>query len=263
MTKLATFVLSPLGILFALLIVAALLLRRRPRTAESVLSVAVVWVYVWTCPWVVGHVVRWWEGGYPPVDLAGLTPAAVAVTLGGAVSSATPPRRDPDLSGAADRVFMAARLFHAGKVQAILVSGGGVGPKAPPGKQSEAEATIPFLVSLGVPRDAILLESASMNTIDNAKASAGMLRDIGVTRIALVTSAIHMPRALHAFRYVGLDPIPVPTDFQGAEQDRSTLRFLPSADALGQGSATVKEMVGLVYYRVKYRAKKADAEDAE
>lgn len=251
MTKLAAFVLSPLGILFLLLVVGYLV-RRRPKGVSAVVGMGIVWLYVWSCPWVAGELARWWEGRYAPVALSEAPAVQVVVILGGGVSAALPPRLESDLSDAADRVWTGARMVLAGKAGAILVSGGGLGPNAPPDKQPEAEATVPFLLALGVPRNVILLETKSMNTIENAQRSAEQLRDLEVERVALVTSAIHMPRAMHAFRHAGIEPVPVPTDFQGVDPGGGPMRFLPSAGALAQNSAVIKEMIGMVYYRVRY-----------
>ena len=56
------------------------------------------------------------------------------------------------------------------------------------------------LVELGVPADRILLESTSQVTHDEAVLTARMLRDLEITSCVLVTSNLHMRRALATFR---------------------------------------------------------------
>ncbi|MEA3643378.1 MAG: YdcF family protein, partial [Lamprobacter sp.] len=92
---------------------------------------------------------------------------------------------------AADRVWHAARLFHAGKFQQLLLSGGQV----PTGDGSEAKAMRRFLLDLGVPDRAIRLEGLSTNTASNASATAALLQADGIEACMLVTSALqHAPR---------------------------------------------------------------------
>jgi len=70
--------------------------------------------------WLLGQL----EAEYPPAPIETLPHADVAIVLGGSIGQPLPPRITPDLSDAADRVLYAARLFRAGKVDRILVSGG-------------------------------------------------------------------------------------------------------------------------------------------
>ena len=56
-----------------------------------------------------------------------------------------------------------------------------------------------FLGALGVPQSVFMLESRSRSTRENAVNSAVMLRERGMNRILLVTSARHMPRARALF----------------------------------------------------------------
>ena len=59
-----------------------------------------------------------------------------------------------------------------------------------------------FLVALGVPESAIVMEGKSMNTIENMQETRAL---VGTGRVALVTSGYHMPRALRLARKAGLD----------------------------------------------------------
>ncbi|MGH9904552.1 MAG: YdcF family protein, partial [Pyrinomonadaceae bacterium] len=99
-----------------------------------------------------------------------------------------------DFGSNASRIWAAARLYHAGVAPQIIVSGGSF-PRAD-GKMpvSEAESIRPVLQELGVPFDAILLEPRSLNTRENAQESRHLIED--QAKVALVTSAFHMPRAM-------------------------------------------------------------------
>lgn len=69
------------------------------------------------------------------------------------------------------------------------------------------------LVRAGVPRDAIIEELWSLTTLENAIFSAGILRRIGASSVALVSCAWHLPRAALNFRGAGVAVVAaLPTD---------------------------------------------------
>jgi uncharacterized SAM-binding protein YcdF (DUF218 family) len=98
-------------------------------------------------------------------------------------------------------------------------------------------------MALGVPRDAMVLDSASSDTESQARAVRGLLKG---ERCILVTSAVHMRRALALFRKAGVDALPAPTDFQS--QSNPGIRpgsFFPDARQIGLADAAAHEYLGL------------------
>lgn len=93
------------------------------------------------------------------------------------------------------RVGHAVALHHADLAPRLLMSGGGTPP--------EAEAMATLAADAGVPRDRLLLEPRSRNTVENALFSLRLL-DPGL-RLVVVSDAWHLPRALHVFRRLGAD----------------------------------------------------------
>lgn len=100
-----------------------------------------------------------------------------------------------------ERIATAARLFQAGAAPRVVATGG-VTHGAP---RAEAEAIAEGLVAAGVPRDAILVERASLRTIDNARLTAQLLAPLGAHRIWIVTQPFHGRRAARLFRDAGFD----------------------------------------------------------
>lgn len=162
------------------------------------------------------------------------------VVLGGGMSAPNAQRPYADLSAAADRVWHAARLFHAGKAPLLVLSGG---PAAAPDSVSEAQAMRLFLRDLDVPDAAMVLEEHSGNTRQNAAMSAKLLGRRGVTQVLLVTSALHMARAAAHFEVAGLSVIPVATGHE-CLGDRQSGRLIPSAEALDGSGRALKEWLG-------------------
>ncbi len=221
-----------------------LLWRGRRQTGAWLLTIAIAWLWLWSTP-VFGDWLRaTLEQRYPAVSVDSLPTADAIVLLGGAVQPAAPPERpDPDLSAAADRVWHAARLYHAGKAPFILISGG----KLPWSSADlpEAEAIADLLRPLGVPDSALILETHSRTTRENRDDSLPILHAHGAHRILLVTSALHMPRAMALFSKSELELIPAATDFEISRPiDTHPLRWFPDAQALADSTRAFKEYLG-------------------
>jgi len=59
-----------------------------------------------------------------------------------------------------------------------------------------------WLVKRGVPKNKILLENRSMNTIENAKFTKRMVDKMHNVKLIMVTSKNHMPRARKIFNNI-------------------------------------------------------------
>lgn len=182
------------------------------------------------------------ENQFAQVPIASVPHAQAMVVLGGTVSPPLSGETEINLGAGADRVWYAARLFNAGKAPLVLLSGGG---DLEHQAFSEARAMAVFLQDLGVPAQAIVLEETSRNTRQNAAFSAVLLKARGIEHILLVTSALHMPRALALFEAQGLQVTPAPTDFEASQdQPFGLLAWLPDAGALNGSAMAMKEWVG-------------------
>jgi uncharacterized SAM-binding protein YcdF (DUF218 family) len=237
---------SPLGMALALGLLSVLLLLltrrrfwRRAGAAAGVLALG--WLWLWSTP-VVSHALRaQLEAQAGPAAVEAVPAAAAMVVLGGGVGGARGAARPyPDLLPAADRVWHAARLYHAGKAPRVLLSGGITRQDEP----SEAQSMRLFLRALGVPDAAIVREDDSMTSGANAQRAAAMLRPRGVDTVILVTSALHMRRARAEFERAGLKVTPAPTDFESLGRAVEARDWLPSADALDGSGRAFKEWVG-------------------
>ena len=129
----------------------------------------------------------------------------------------------------------------------LLVTGGRVDPAA-----AEAEADI-MARSLRdhfnvAPR---WLETRSRTTRENAVYSAKLLAEAGVTRIALVSHALHMHRAVEEFSRQGLTVLPAPTAYFSHVPARGWLAFFPSARALHHSRMALHEWLGYWFYKLE------------
>lgn len=245
LSAILTAIISPLGTSMLLALFAVSLgVFRWPRSAICSGVFALVWLWVWSMPVLANWASAKVSEDFPPFaseqSIAQLDPAGAIVLLGGGVDPSTATRPWPDLGESSDRVWMAAKLWHARRAP-LIVASGGYDPRSH--TQSEAEAMRDLLVAFGIPARAIVLESTSRNTRQNATQTARLLDERGLRKILLVTSASHMKRALVHFREAGLEAVPVPTDH--ASIDFADLRrFVPSAHALELSTRALKEWIG-------------------
>jgi uncharacterized SAM-binding protein YcdF (DUF218 family) len=253
-TKAIAQVLMPLPLAIEALVVAAILARFGKRRAAASLRIgAVAFLWVLSTPVASDAFVRTLEDRYPPTTVDATPKADAIVVLGGGIAPACPPRPSPDLTEGADRVLLAARLHRAGKAPVVIVTGGG-GP-AGGDARPECRDMADLLVEWGVPRDAIVEEEAARDTAGNASETKQVLAARHLERVLLVTSAVHMPRALAAFRKAGVDAVPCPTDFLAVDPDsRTVLDWLPDAGALDRSTAAAHEWLGHLWYRMSGKA---------
>lgn len=243
---------TPLGVALGAGLLALPALRRRGRgLAAGLLGFSLLWLWAWSLPVTAQVIMRSLTTRYPPQRAETLPEADAIVLLGGSVVPAWNGNGAPypDLRESADRVWHAARLYHAGKAPLIIVSAGNVWDA--PGRQSESDATRMVLAAFGVPESSVVSERSSRTTRGNAAYSAEIAASRGLETVLVVTSAWHMHRTLATFRRAGLQALAAPTDHGSKGAQPLLLRILPSSWALRQSTKAFREHLGLLVYRLR------------
>jgi len=186
--------------------------------------------------------------------------AQAIVVLGGGTDSPDYPRPIVDVTAAGDRVLYAGSLFKDGKAPLVLLSGGNISWM---GERSNtpADQMAWILEMMDIPRDVLILQTRSQNTHEDALYSSQLLKEMGIQKIILVTSALHMPRSVALFEKQGMEVIPAPTDYRvtqtnWAETIRPNLQsfiisLIPSASNVSAVSNALKEYIGIIVYRMR------------
>ena len=240
--------LPPGNLLVASLLGLALRRLGRPRTGGALIGIALLGGWLLATPVGAGWLMRPLEADFPAVPVAALPDADVIVVLGGGLAPLPDDGRLPDVRTAADRYWLGAALFHAGRAPVVVASGGNVWS----GAGTEARAIRRLMSDLGVPEEAIVLEERSRTTYEHARYSALHPVVAEAERIILVTSASHMRRALGAFRRTtAASLIAASTDHTAPGTEPLSIRLLPDADALATSARALHEYLGLVVYRVR------------
>src|SRR6185369_7614076 len=104
---------------------------------------------------------------------------------------------------------------------------------------------------LGVPADSIRREDRSQTTWENAQ-QLRLLSPALPERIWLVSSAIHLPRALIAFRAAGFEPCVYASDRRYVPPGGIGY-YLPQSSALIKTESAIHELIGEALYRWRAR----------
>jgi uncharacterized SAM-binding protein YcdF (DUF218 family) len=249
LSKVATALIQPLAFVSLVLVAAIVVaLRGRLRAAAALTAAALALLWTLSAPIPSAALRRPLERRHPERPLAELPLAQAILVLGGAVQGVAPPRLRPELNSAGDRLVFAAALHRAGKAPLVIASGGAYEwQREPP----DSHGVRMLLQEMGVPADAIRIEDTSVTTWQNCVNSRALLPG-DAPRVLLVTSALHMPRALGACRAAGLDAIAATTDVEALDDPGDGLLYwLPDGQSLGASESAVKELGGLLVYRLR------------
>jgi uncharacterized SAM-binding protein YcdF (DUF218 family) len=237
----------PPGLFLVLLVIGMLILRRKPLTGRTLLLSGIVLCYLLSTPIVAGLLIEQVEI-YPALEAADLEASdaqAIVVLSSGWEKNAAEYGDDTVGPHTLIRCRYGAYL-HARTGLPILASGG----IPAVGKTSLAQMMADLLSGeFGVGE--VWIEDRSRTTYDNARFSARLLREKRIDTIFLVSEAWHLARAVPVFEKTGLRVIPAPTAFRGKDA-RGLLAWLPAASALGRSYAALHEIVGMLWYRIRY-----------
>ena len=241
----ASFLLPPLSLLI-LFIAGLVLLFIRPASGRIVLTAASILLWIVSTPYFAEGGMRWLEKGVIP--LPDKHPSADAIViLGGGTYFHAPEYAGRDTVSADTllRLRYGARLQRETGKPVLVTGGKPLGNSLSEAEQMQEILEQDFHVAVR------WTENESSNTFENANNSFRILQREGIHRIYLVTHAWHMPRAAQAFRRAGFEVVEAPTAFS-TRYRTDLLAFLPRAESLQDSNIFIHELIGLLWYRVKW-----------
>jgi uncharacterized SAM-binding protein YcdF (DUF218 family) len=186
------------------------------------------------------------ESRFPLWDSGKGEPTGIIV-LGGTISPTLSfARQQVALNDAGERVTATVELAHKYPNARIVFSGGN--GALIPGRLREADFALHVLEDLGVPSNRIMLEREARNTAENAIFSRRLIAPKPGERWLLVTSAMHMPRAMGAFRRAGFPVEAYPVDYRSAGWPDVWTVPGSVVDGIARTDIAVHEWLGLFIY---------------
>ncbi|WP_291741098.1 YdcF family protein, partial [Limnobacter sp. UBA1615] len=250
LTKYAIWLLSPLGLWIALTAMAGLGLFGRRQWRARIMVLAQLQLLAFSLPWVGDTLLGQLEDEALVMEANRPLPPnvdAIVVLGGGLEGRYDGVRALPDLNDAGDRVWQGARLYKQGVAPRMVLSGGLF--QADPRKEAEAPGMKMFMLDMGVPENALVIEGNSRTTFENALRTRELLGEDS-SNIALVTSAFHMGRSVLWFEKAGFTVYPVRTDIRVLNESRAFWEWLPKPQALDESTIAIKEYLGRLQLKV-------------
>lgn len=194
--------------------------------------------------WLAQGITRKLEDQYPAITEVDPTIHWVVIFSGGQAGLTGIPTNSILTRVSIKRLVEGLRLYRQLPNSKLLLSGGGYASEVP-----EAIRLSELASWFAIPKSKIVLETESINTADQVKEIKQIVHD---EPFYLITSAIHMPRAMKLCQGQGLHPIAAPTDFTFYWNDeRWAKMYLPNPHNLFYLSVAMHEVLGRVWAKIK------------
>ena len=154
-------------------------------------------------------------------------------------------------NGSTMRLIAGAELARRYPGAKLVYSGSS--DSTPAQEQAGRAAAESLLGALGIAPGRTLFERASHDTGESFTDILKLVRPKGGETWMLVTSAVHMPRAMGIARKAGWTMLPWPSDYIAPADPRFGLKLGYPSEGLLAFDRALHEWVGLAYYRLRHR----------
>jgi uncharacterized SAM-binding protein YcdF (DUF218 family) len=255
--KVPDFALSPLSWALLVVVVLALAWRHLPRALRWTGVAIEVLLMLSMTPLGANTLVRMIESRVPPSTACKApVPTTIVVLSGGTEYQ---PRAAGDFAAlsrsSVQRLFAALELWQRTPDAHLVIAGGGR-------RIPEAVMMAKLAERMGVSSSAIEIETRSRTTWENARNVAALSPAVP-KRIWLVSSALHLPRALGAFRAWGFEPCAWPSGSMYVPFGLNPGYFMPQSSSLTKAELAIHELLGdVVYAGLEWKLRKSEARAA-
>jgi uncharacterized SAM-binding protein YcdF (DUF218 family) len=176
-----------------------------------------------------------------PLTSEGEAPVEALFVLGG--GSEVDVEGRPYLGEYGDRIVAAARLWHAGRVKRLVASG--ASNNSDRGRRDLGAETRQLWLGLGIPSEAIwVIDEPCFVTREEIQAYRRLQTKEGWTRVGLLSSPWHLPRALATAKREGLVVVPFPSHPRGHIPTAQLWHLVPQQDGVQNMQQVCWEVLG-------------------
>lgn len=248
LSKILAFLIAPVSWIFGLLVYSFFTSneKRAKRLRISAISI----LYICSNAFIVDEGFRAWEPLTPDWDTLDIKFDA-AIVLGG-IGDVDLRLQKINFGLNADRLLQTLKLYHTGKVNKIIFTGGSGSIEFPDKK--EGNFVYKYLRQIETPDSALIIESESRNTFENAVFTKKIIDSLEMKgSMLLVTSGFHMRRSMAIFKKAGYkDIFPYVTNrVSGIRRQSFDHLFIPNIGALYGADLLIHEWVGYLIYKLK------------
>ncbi len=248
LSKLLSFLISPLVWVFGLLVYS--FITKEEKRAKKLRITCLIVLYLTSNSFLVDECFRAWEPTTEDYE-ANIKIYEGAIILGG-IGDIDLRMQKINFGISGDRLFQTLPLYYSGKINKLIFTGGSGSIEFP--EKKEGIYVKKYLQSIHLPDSALIVESESKNTYENALFTKKLLDSLGMRgEFLLVTSGYHMPRSIAVFKKVGFTHIlPFVTNRNsGVRRFTFDHLFIPNPGALISFHLLLHEWVGFLTYKVK------------
>jgi uncharacterized SAM-binding protein YcdF (DUF218 family) len=245
-SKFIAFLIKPLGLLL-LLTNSLLLIKNRTKTKRIKILILVL-ILIFCCPVFVDQLLKLYEP--KPIAINKLQIADYGVVLtGGIMNESMSYEGNIILGDQGDRIWQTLRLYRAGKIKTIIISGGDGLSDNIKIKEYENDKCRDFLILNGVKATDIFQEKASRNTYENALFTAKLINSINKNAsVTLITSGFHLKRAQACFLKQKIKTQGFGSSYMATNLALRPIDFVPTAVAFRKTDLIYNEIIGLITY---------------
>jgi len=243
LSTVARFALDPFHIL--LFLIAGMLLSHwffGKRPFRCVASLTVVWFCVITTPFIPYAVLSSLESRYLPLDVSQVTADEeihiVVLGAGYIYNEALPANSQLDRE-MLTRLVEGVRIHNQHRNSILIVSG-----PFNHDTYSQADVAKQAAMDLGVADSTLRTQSEGHTTHEEAQVYHRKFYE--GQKLVVVTSALHMHRALGEFRRLGIDAVPSPSSYRYRDENGMRVSFMPSLSHVENMRAGMFEYAALL-----------------
>lgn len=207
-------------------------------------------MYIFSNSFIVDECFRQWEPVTPDYDLQ-TTKYDGAIVLGG-IGEIDMRLQKINFGWSADRLFQILPYYYNGRIKKIIFTGGSGSIEF--AEKKEGVFVKKYLQSINIPDSAMVVESESRNTYENAVFTKKMMDSLHIKgNFLLVTSAYHMPRSMAVFKKAGFTNLTpyITNKISGERRFTPDHLLIPNINALFSIHFLIHEWLGYIVYKVK------------
>lgn len=214
------------------------------------LCAAAIWTVLTACSCgpIAGKATAYLEAKYSPPELTKTDPLDVVVVLGGGARESM---FRAQAGEAGDRILYGAQLYLSGFTRKLVTTGDAIESIQGKARKSPKELTIELWKGLGIPEEDILTLNG-INTYEEIKSlTVALDSELKDARVGLLTSALHLPRAMRLAKARGIEDqvTPIPADYRANNLPKTYMDYLPSSANLKQLAAAQHEFMAKLVNR--------------
>lgn len=245
LSKLLTFLISPTVIVLSLLVAALII--KKAATRRRLLITSLVLLFLFSNPFIINQLLKQWELKGVRYNKKDRYDAGIVLS---GFMNINKESKSLSFGEGVDRLTEGLILYRKGFINKIIISGGSGSIVEDTRESALAKA---FLVNYcAIPDSAVLIDTLSRNTYENAVESRKIMKEHNIKTALLITSASHMRRARACFIKAGLDVAIYSTDQRYEKQEYSPSDLIiPATDNLVRWEILMHEVAGCFIYKLK------------